>query len=313
MPPYYVIVQNGHVGLAVKVIVRDSATGRALATMQLPYLAPGGAGEITGAADDRTFVLNDGYELFRLRVAADGRSARLSRLPITMPGLDNVALSPDGSTVALDSQSCKFVSGTNVACEYSAIRLVSLRTGATRTWSTRALAQQGIWISWDGNARLLFSWASARAALPQRSGYRLLDVTGRGGDLMESTMLPLPPLPVFTGYSVPESAFITPDGRAVIASTFSVVGSSQSPTVIMKIVERSARTGRLLRVLREAREHNSVPLLFGNEGCWVLSLGPTGVHALVECGNPNTVFGRLDNGRFTPLPGGNRFGVEAAW
>jgi hypothetical protein len=39
------------------------------------------------------------------------------------------------------------------------------------------------------------------------------------------------------------------------------------------------------------------------EGCIVLALGPEGVHALVECVNRQTVFGRLDNGQFTPLPG----------
>ncbi len=36
-----------------------------------------------------------------------------------------------------------------------------------------------------------------------------------------------------------------------------------------------------------------------DHGCQVLSLGPTGIHALVQCFG----FGRVDNGRFTPLPG----------
>lgn len=316
MPPYYVIVQNGHVGLDATVIVRDSATGRVLATLRMPFLVPGGAGDITGAADDRTFVLNDGYELFRLRLAADGRSARLSRLPIALSALDNnVALSPDGSTVAIESQTCKFVSKTNmqVVCRYSAIRLISLRTGATRTWNTRVPAQTGIWISWAGNTRILFSWVSARATSAQPSGYRLLDVAGRGGGLLSARMLPLPPPPVFHGYFIPEPVFISPDGRAVIAATLSTGGPSESPTVIMKIVERSARTGRLLRVLLEAREHNSIPILFGNEGCWVDSLGSTGIHALIECSSPKVVFGRWGNGRFTPLPGMPVFSAPAAW
>jgi hypothetical protein len=316
MPPYYVIIQNGHVGLAGTVTVRDSATGRVLTTMRLPAIEPGGLGDPTGAADDRTFVLSDGYELFRLRLAADGRSARLSRLPITLSSLDNnVALSPDGSTVAIVSQTCKFVSKTNmhVVCQYSAIRLISLRTGATRIWSTRAPTQTGIWISWAGNGRMLFSWVSARARSAQPSGYRLLDVTGRGGGLLSARVLPLPPPPVFNGYSIPESAFVTPDGRAVIAATFSMVGPSESPTMIMKIVELSARTGRVLRVLLGAREHNSVPILYGNEGCWVESLGPTGVHALIECSSPKVVFGRWDNGRFTRLPGMPIISAPAAW
>jgi len=36
-----------------------------------------------------------------------------------------------------------------------------------------------------------------------------------------------------------------------------------------------------------------------DQGCKVLSLGPTGVHALVQCFG----LGRVDGTRFTPLPG----------
>jgi hypothetical protein len=304
MPPYYVTVEPGHVGLHSTVTVHDSVTGRVLATVRMPFL-PGGAGDITGAADDRTFVFVDGGHLFRISVAANGRSLRISRLPITAPDLlANVTLSPDGSTVAFVSQTCKDAGGGKTVCPYSAIRLVSLRTGTTRTWSTRALAQLGsMWVSWDGNDHVLFSWASVGAPSRRRSGYWLLDVTGRGGNLLGARMLPLPPLPVFDGYSVPRAAFVTPDGRAVIAATLSEVGPSQSPTVITQIIERSVRTGRLLRVLHEARQHFSAPIFLIPDGCWIFSLGPTGVHALISCPYPKSVFGRLDNGRFMPLPG----------
>jgi hypothetical protein len=313
MPPYYLVAQNYFFNQVAKVTVRDSVTGRVLARVVLPFLTPSGARGITGAADGRTFVITDGTALFRLRVAGDGRSARLSRLPITVPTFGNVALSPDGSTIATESQSCRFLTTTKYGCQYSAIQVVSLATGATRTWSTRAPAQQGMWISWDGNANVLFSWASNLARSSQHSGYRLLDVTARGGNLLGARMLPLPPPPPgVPGSSFPESAFITPDGSAVIASTWSWVGSIQRPTGIMKIVELSARTGRLLRVLRAASVTGTAYPL-GNVGCQVYGLGPTGVHALVECSSPKTVFGRLDNGRFTRLPGMPNFFVAAAW
>jgi hypothetical protein len=312
MPPYYLVAQNYFNNQVAKVTVRDSVTGRTLARVVLPFLTPSGARGITGAADDRTFVITDGNDLFRLRVAADGRSARLSRLPITVPPSGNVALSPDGSTIATESQSCRFLTTTKDGCQYSAIQVVSLATGATRTWSTRAPAQQGMWISWDGNANVLFSWASNLARSSRHSGYRLLDVTARGGNLLGARMLPLPPPPGVIGSSFPESAFITPDGRAIIASTWSWVGSIQRPTGIMKIVELSARTGRLLRVLREASVTGTAyPVL--NVGCHVYGLGPTGVHALVACFAPKIVFGRLDNGRFTRLPDMPNFVGPAAW
>ncbi len=70
------------------------------------------------------------------------------------------------------------------------------------------------------------------------------------------------------------------------------------------IVELSARTGRLLRVLHTATVYRATPGNSGTVGqldqnCNVLSLGPTGVHVLVAC----FAFGRLDGTRFTPLPG----------
>jgi hypothetical protein len=321
MPPYYVTIQNTQVGVAVPLTVRDSATGRVLASLRLPFLS-GGAQQIAGAADDRTFVIHDGNDLFRLRLAANGRSARLTRLPVTVPAWDTIALSPDGRTIAFESQSsCQPIwsTGTGLAgetgCGESEIRLVWLATGATRTWSTRSSWQAGIWLAWDGNDHVLFSWARARASGPRPSGYRLLDVSGRGGDLLGARPLPLPPLPVFGAAALEQTAFITPDGNAVIAATFSLVGPSTSVIGIVKIVELSARTGRLLRVLSQGRNNY---FLQDNLGCSVYSLGPTGVHALIECSSPDTVFGRLDNGRFTPLPGGPALGDDpflpaAAW
>lgn len=316
MPPYYVVVQPGHPGLDFTVTVQDSVTGQVLATARRPLVIPGGANSITGAADDRTFAFVDGPDLFRIRLAADGRSLQISRLPITIPNptVGNVTLSPDGSMLAYHTQNCKFVSGGATVCTYSAIRLVSLRTGATRTWSTRKPAlEASLWFSWDGNDHVLFSWASAGGESRLRSGYWLLDVTGRGGDLLGARALPLPPLPVLNGYTVPQPAFIAPDGRAVIMSTLSQVGPSHRPTVVTEIVERSVRTGRLLRVLHESRQHFSAPTFLIPDGCWIFSLGPTGVHALISCPYPKPTFGRLDNGRFTPLPGVAGTAGDAAW
>jgi hypothetical protein len=308
MPPYYVLVQESFAGstggFLDRAVVRDSVTGRALASIRLPG---SGLVAISGAADGRTFVITDGNDLFRMRLAADGRSAQLSRLPITVANAfyHSVTLSPDGSTVAFESQSCVLF-----RCQYSAIQLVSLRTGATRTWSTRALTQlNSIWISWDGNDHVLFSWASTGAPPVRRSGYWLLDVSGPGGSLLAARKLPLP-LPLMPGISgpgplsEPRSAFITHDGSAVITSTFSAAGPSQRPTLVSTVVEQSARTGRVLRVLLRETSVGWRPI-FGahRDGCWVYSLGPTGVHALVGCFSPGYIFGRLDNGRFTPLPG----------
>jgi hypothetical protein len=75
---------------------------------------------------------------------------------------------------------------------------------------------------------------------------------------------------------------------------------------VAKIVELSARTGQLLRVLHTVTKRDVMPGPDGVDNaialdgdCRVMALGPTGVHALIECFG----FGRLDGGRFTPLPG----------
>ena len=243
------------------------------------------------------------------------------------PGADrfsvppSAALSPDGRTVALEGQSsCQpirnFGGVGELGCRDNAIRLVSLVTGASRTWSTRARWQPGIWISWDGNDHVLFSWAAASKSGPQPSGYRLLNVAAGESNVLAARMLlllllllppppPLPPLPAYMGPSYEQSAFVTPDGSAVIASTFRAVGPGDNGRMIVSIAELSARSGRLVRVLLEASiDHTDLPVLFSNEGCSVLALGPGGVHALVECTTlTRTVFGRVDDGRFTPLTG----------
>jgi hypothetical protein len=336
MPPYYVIVQNGYVPGTVTVqdlaTVRDSRTGAALTSVRLPILDPASV-TISAAADDRTFLITDGNDLLLLRLAADGRSAGLTRLAITLPSSalavpGTAALSPNGRTVAIENQSsCNpiriFRGIGELGCRDNVIRLVSLATGTTRTWSTEASWQPVMLISWDGNDHLLFSWAGASTSGPQPSGYRLLNVAAPGSSLLAARTMPLPPLPVVGGPSVGMPAFVTPDGSAVIASMFQLVGDVDGGkyTVIMSLDEFSAGTGRLVGVLREATlgDQTGPPSLSNDEGCSVLALGPGGVHALVECvAPPRMAFGRLDNGRFTPLPGMPDLNVapnqgDAAW
>ncbi len=319
MPSYYVVVQEAANDKSTTATVRASRTGAVLTTVPLPQLDPTSSRAISAAADDRTFLITDGNDLFLLRVAADGRSARLTRLALTLasavpPGSDrfgpqaSAALSPDGRTVALEGQSsCQpirsFGGVGELGCQDNAIRLVSLATGLGRTWSTRSSWQPGIWISWDGNDHVLFSWTVARGSGPQPGGYRLLNVAAGGSSLLAARMLALPAPPAYMGPSYPQSAFVTPAGDTVIASTFAGVGPDGR--MIVSVVELSASTWRPVRVLlEESIGRTDLPVLFSNEGCAVLALGPGGVHALIECTTlTQTVFGRADDGRFTPLPG----------
>ena len=157
-------------------------------------------------------------------------------------------------------------------------------------------------LSWAGDGQLAFEWLSLRS-YPR---YRLLSVSGAGGNLLAAPVIASPaPTPT---HSVPP-ALITPDGRAVITSTVrNITERHGRDTVVAQVVELDARTGQLLRVLytttvRGVTTKEDVPVHPSvsdfDQGCSVLALGPAGVHALVECFG----FGRLDGDRFTPLPG----------
>jgi hypothetical protein len=297
MPRYYVTVWqtdagsgNGH-RIPTYAVVHASATGAALATVRVPTLADAHGGvqgpSVTAAGDDRMFVIMEQSDVprvnvfYRLRVAANGRSATLSRLRVSVPAylaLTDVALSPDGTRLAMDVQHCNARTGS---CPYTGIRVVTIATGAVSTWTTRANGAP-FNVSWAGNERVAFEWQSGVRAPPpgQQTGYRLLTLTGAGRDLMASRQVPAGPAGSAPG------VLVTADGKAVVTSAGA------------QVIELSARTGQLLRVLYTATGggSNGTP---GSTGCEVLSLAPSGIHVLVSC----SALGRVDGDRFTPLPG----------
>jgi hypothetical protein len=332
-PPYYVTIAVSYPQNAVTAFVRDSATGTALSSVHLPGLVTDEGSESPSitAGDDRTFLITErGQEtvgkatktvttkfpptprfphgrsvtshvpakvanitrFYLMRVAADGRSASVSRVNILVSPLatDNIALSPDGGKIATAVQSCHAD-----GCQYTGVQVVTLATGASRTWAT-PMRGAPFSVSWAGNEKVAFRW---------RQGYRLLDITQTGTNLLAARTIAGPP-PVATGFTPP--ALVTSDGRAVITSTVSNIPEGNGrDTVVGKIVELSASTGQLLRVLHTVTvrhvttEQNVTQTNVSDldQGCTVLALGPSGVQVLVRCFG----FGRLDGSRFTPLPG----------
>ena len=293
MPRYYVTVWQTYAGsgngqvIPTYAVVHDSASGAALATVRVPTLTDAHGGvqgpSITAGGDDRTFVIMEQSDVprvnlfYRLSVAANGRSARLSRLPVSVPAylaVTDVALSPDGTRLAMDVQHCN---AKTQSCPYTGIRVVTIATGTVSTWTTRANGAP-FNVSWAGNERVAFEWQAGDRTPPpgQQTGYRLLTLAGAGRDLMASRRVGSPP----TGPdgSVP-AALVTADGKVVVTSAGA------------EVIELSARTGQLLRVLYTATA--------GGSGCEVLSLAPSGIHVLVSC----SAFGRVDGDRFTLLPG----------
>jgi hypothetical protein len=301
MPRFYVLAFVDVIGshFVTTAAVHDSATGALLSKVTVPTLLDSqGATEqpsVTAARDDRAFVITEQSgqpnvtKFYLLRVAANGRSVKLSVLHLAVPDYLSVvddALSPDGTRLAMDVQRCN-----TKTCPYSGIRVVTIATGAASTWVTRLNGEPSD-VSWVGNRSLAFGWQSSVPSPPpgQQAGYRLLDLSVAGRNLMASRAI------WSTGTKpnqILPDALITQDGSLVITSVAQKIPGERK-TVVWKVVELSAGTGQLVRIL-----HTSTQSSTHGEGCNVLSLGPAGVLVLVACPG----FGQLDGRRFTALPG----------
>jgi len=302
LPLYYVTVGEGSLGDQARLIVtvRDSVNGAVLDRSSFPGMPVVSSGidgiQITGGGDNgQTFLVSVGSDLFILRVAPDGRSMHLS--PFSIPWhpdqnlqLAGLALSPDGTTLAVAAlQPCY----SSQACSYDDIlRIVSLATGATRTWSTKT-ASSGIGsLVWAGNDHIVFEGIG--------SSPWLLNVKGpRGGNLRAARVLPLSAPEFRAADSLP---LVTADGRTIFATTYNPPSGFGW---IERIVELSARTGQVLHVVDSLSTNTDSGL-----NCTVYSLAPAGVHALIECGN---FFGRVDNTKVTRLPGTPADFQDVAW
>ncbi len=313
LPRYYVVAFQRYINdgrtIATYAAVHKTSTGALLASVRVPTLmTQGGANgpSITGAAGDRTFVLvesgqtsvDDVVWCFLLRVAANGRSVKLSKLPVSIPSsmaIDDAALSPDGTRLAMAAQwSC----GAR-RCDDAGIRVVDLATGNVASWTTQVNGAP-FKVSWAGNDELAFEWQTSLKDPP--TGYRLISVTGAGGDLLAGPAIASPTAEP-TDY-VP-AALSTPGGKDVITSE---VRNVTTPTgrvdVVAHVIELAGSTGRTVRVLYTTSADQVTGGGNGEAGsldqeCNVLSLGPEVTDPLVQCFS----VGVLVDGKLVTLPG----------
>ena len=321
MPPFYVSTGPEQ---STKIVIRDSATGAIIDDVtplpDVPGVIPDDpnpvvVGLVAAAADEHTFVVSLHRQqvtassetitwFYRLTLNPDGKPAALQKLPLTVqPGAGRyqayaIALSPDGDTLAVAVGEDPQDQAREAATGHAAIEVVSLRTGATRTWTAPASTTLQD-LSWATGTTLGFSSGSA---LPGASGnyqIRILDTAGPAGSLMSHSR------PVVLDTSGPvESALLTDGGQTVVAFTRVPAGRSGSSV----LAEFSAQTGQRLRVLATLRSDARV-----SSSGTVWSADPTGQWLLIggvegdSVGTPprasdGQVFGRIDNGSFDPLP-----------
>ncbi len=299
MPRFYVVADHNQPVAAV----RDSATGQPVSTVRLPAGTDPKLTQVTAAQDGRTFVLAlfspaRGTRFYELRITVAGQSAGLT--PLAIPALpardaaDAIAVTPDGARLAVAIQN---------AGQQGKVEVITLATGAVRTWTTtRGGLPEAL--SWDAaGRRLAFFWTGAASA----AGLWLLDTSAPGTGLLSGQRL----LPQTVGPDEVQSALISPDARTIIASvTYNGTTQVSQGTVVGGIVEVSAQTGRPLRTLLAERAAHSSDAGWYITSCLLPSLDATGNHLLASCDQ----FGRLDRGRFTALPGAApQTTVAAAW
>ena len=300
MPPFYVVADHDRPAA----VVRASATGQPASTVALPSGIDPKLTQVTAAADGRTFVLalfslSRGTQFYELQITASGQGAGLTRLAI--PPLaagevaDAIALTADGTRLAVAIQA---------AGRRGQIEVITLASGAVRRWTaTRGGMSQDL--SWDAaGRRLAFFWTGAGA---RTDGLWLLETRAPGTGLPSGQRL----LPQTVGFDEVQSALITPDAHTIIASvTYDGTAQVSQGTVVGGIVAISAQTRRPLYTLLAERAARSSDAGWYITTCLLPSIDRTGDHLLVSCDQ----FGRLDRGRFTPLPGVTpQTAVAAAW
>jgi hypothetical protein len=203
--------------------------------------------------------------------------------------IDDVALSPDGTRLAMTAQwGCG-----HGACRYTGIRVANLATDAVTIWSTRTNGAP-FNCSWAGDNVVAFEWQPG--AVHPAAGYRVLALSSTPADLLTASRPVASPRAESNGY-VP-GALVTPDGRTVVTSEVVPYKRWFVHGAVARIVELNAHTGRFERTLYRATADGQSDNL--DQACNVLSLGPGGRHPLVDCFSK---LGALVNGQIVSLPG----------
>ena len=314
----YVADQQFH-GLPItEAVIRDSATGQITGTVKIVTRYFPAPVTVAAAPDDRSFIIGteevvpkryEGYRFFRLPVSADGKPGHLTELPAQPVPVDaflgGIALSPDGTLLAVSLSYGVGRQDGHAASLVAAVEVINLVTGKVRIWT--AAPQHGHYYatgspSWaDGDRMIAFTWQHSQSLTNDNmtmEGVRLLDTDAPGDNLADSPMI----VSRKAVSGTIQNALITPDGRDVLMASFRDVPSgSHRGTVIAQIAEVSAAGRGPVRVLRTVTaRYTQITQYELNDTSQVLSLDPTGRHALVQ----GFQFGWLDLGlgRFTPLP-----------
>jgi hypothetical protein len=299
VPPYYLTITGA---------IKSTATGARITRVRPPK--PYNTIEaITGAADDRTFVLaaqtgtQEGYGAARLFIArfnpAD-RAATLRALPTpTIPAADlltGLALSPNGRLLAT-----AVLTGKNRTD--SVLTVYSLAGRPAKVWRADGTIGSSLYdsaaISWSCTGTMAVNFFTGRIA---GSGVWLLNTRTRGGRLLAASRLVLPLVnPSDTAFAFAWDGVLTPNGKRIVAPMWRLAASSPGQASSTdQFEEFSARTGKPVRVLyRESGTNPSVDEALE----WTNTSGRVLVVGALARGAKQPVIGILRGPEFRPIPG----------
>jgi hypothetical protein len=283
---------------------------------------------VSGAADDRTFVLaaqrwwnitsgqagmpaqnrdnSTPTVFFRLTFHPATGTTQLTRLPVPekvhVSDFGGVGVSPDGTRLALDFR------------RY--IQVITLATGATRTWAWPGGGWIGNWkpmgqiFSWSADGRFLAfqQWGGHNDETMQ---VRVLDTTAAGTSLAAAKVIVR--FPYRAGTLATTNTFLTPDGTGIVAATSFYPPHHRGPGGYVQITEYSAGTGKPL--FHEDRFSASIGwqevLWSSPDGGALVISDPRG--AKDQYGGRSNILGVLAGNRFTPIPHGADTASYIAW
>ncbi len=296
-------------------VVRDTLTGSTLATIHVPK--PFDIFDsVTGAGDDRTFVLAASVETFnpapvkfflaRFDPTTDAVTLTAPHVPELAPreSLMGMALSPAGTELAVAVLPDRYVRRS-----VGRVSVYSLTNGAVRSWQSYGEIGMDPSGSWSRRGTLAFNWDSGGYVVRGQvqnspaDGVYLLNVASAGGSLLaHSRQVVRAPRTIspLNGFDY-TSAVLIPDGNKVIVPVgrFLDIGSGASQKAEYAFEEFSIPRGRLIRTLD--RTHSAA--LGGNSVEWTSPAGGVLVVEAPEKPGGKIVLGVLSGRRFVPIPG----------
>jgi hypothetical protein len=321
VPPYYVFTWS-NLQDPSGAAVRLTATGATIGTVQ-PAEADSTIVGVTGAPDDRTFILDERtlkpqphpvvnaepHSFYRLRLSASGRPSSVTRVPVTEPNgvyVTGFALSPDGTELAVAGYPAGKHPWTPVVSE---LTIYSIATGAVlRSWSATGTIgtapgsslEDAEGLSWISDQTIGFTWEGSSIYV-YRTSVRLLDLGLGGHNLLADSRQVL-----YLGLRSPgcQELIVTPDGSAVVCAMLTTVVAPHRPTGEYAFVDYPTAAGKPVRTLARGTIKNLDRLFV--DVLWSNPSGSVLIGVIPRSGGPtNSEIGMITAGKFTPLPAGD--------